>query len=286
MDFVDIGKARTVRVAIVGTGNVGASLVMRLMPLRCIEIIQLHSVGRNSAMSAMLDVVSAFPECASKIEIVDRIDSDLVVLTAGLQPDAGSRQSLLDRNRSITLELLNKVVIRQDTVVITIATPVDTITSIVQQSTQLPMAQVVGFGGDLDRNRLFYALNKRKIVSDRCTIIGEHGRNAIPVYSGETMYNEVANEVRTFLSRISKDKPARNLASGELLASMLQSICLDLHKEHCVTCYHPKLEDWFTWPCLVGRKGIVDILSPALGPQSQTAWEELVRQRKDDLSGD
>jgi len=273
---------KLMRVAVLGTGNVGANLVLHLGKLPDIKEIQLYSARKASAVAALLDAASVSPENAQKIKIVDIIDADVVVVSAGLQPYAKSSLSeLLDFNKVIASNMLEKVKVSPSTIVIAVATPVDFVTAIVQQLTKLPVTQVIGFGGDLDKNRLCYTLQNKRIICDAITIIGEHGRNAIPVYSGEHEYDGVSKEVQSFLAQTSSvSGVARNLASGELLARLVVSIVEDRRIEHCVTSYHSEFQDWFTWPCIVGRGGVLGLLSPKLGPRSKTAFETLVQARR------
>jgi L-lactate dehydrogenase len=270
------------RVGILGTGNVGANLVLHLAKLQAIKVLQLYSARRQSSESALLDTVSATPECAQKIELVQRIEADIVVITAGLQPYAKANASeLLNANRNITSEMLDRVWINPETIIVAVATPVDIISKFVQLITCLPYNQVLGFGGDLDLNRLRFTLRKMGISAEGITIIGEHGKNVIPVYTGEMKYDQVATEVRTFLDRISsKGNTTRNLASGELLAQLIESIAEDRRRVHCVTCYHPQFKDWFTWPCVLGRNGVANLQSPILGPLAAAELEGLIEARR------
>lgn len=270
------------RVAIVGAGNVGANLALHLVKLNSVKSLQLYSANHLSAVGALLDVASAAPIDVRKIELVDRIESEIVVLSAGLQPHArSSSHELLNTNLTISSEVLKKVNVSPRTVVIAVATPVDIITKAVQRTTDLPSNKVIGFGGDLDLNRLRFTLQNFGISEENSTIVGEHGRNTIPVYTNELAYEQITTEVRTFLARIAgKSTTVRNLASGELLARLVESIAEDRRMVHCVTCYHPRYGDWFTWPCVIGKNGVESLESPALGPLATGQLEALIQSRK------
>jgi malate/lactate dehydrogenase len=269
------------KVAVLGTGNVGANLVLQLAKLPVVKVLQLYSANRQSSESALLDTASCIPDCAQKLEIVEDIEADIVVISAGLQPYAtSSDEELLNANRKITFEMIERVQIKPKTIIIAVATPVDIIAKEVQRITCLPCCQVFGFGGDLDLNRLRFTLRSMGVCTEGITIIGEHGKNTIPVYAGEMKYDLIATEVRTFLSRISsRNSVIRNLASGELLARLVESIAEDRRRVHCVTCYHPQFDDWFTWPCIVGRSGAVSLQSPAIGPLAAAKLEALIQAR-------
>jgi malate/lactate dehydrogenase len=128
---------------------------------------------------------------------------------------------------------------------------------------------------------LRFTLHNLGLVDTPATVVGEHGRNAIPVYPGELAFDEVTGQVRNFLKRIASSTPrVRNLATGVLLAQLVESIIDDRRLPHCVTCYHHGYSDWLTWPCIVGRDGVSEILEPKLGPRASDLLTSLLENRR------
>lgn len=91
--------------------------------------------------------------------------------------------------------ILDTAPVKSTAILVCLATPVDDITAHIQRRYGLPHPQVLEFGGDLDRNRLAYLLSQRQIPTGGIGVVGEHGKNTIPVYSGERNYEEVTKRV-------------------------------------------------------------------------------------------
>jgi len=140
---------------------------------------------------------------------------------------------------------------------------------------------VFGFGGDLDRNRLAYVLSQRWIPPEGIGVVGEHGKNTVPVYPGEKDYEEVARKVGNFLGDITAQggRP-RNLATGLLLAKIAESILTDSNRIHYVCGYHPHYELYLTWPFRIGREGVAGPEPVALFPRAKDRFKALIDRKK------
>ena len=153
------------RVAIIGTGNVGSALIHQMAGIKNVAHISIHSRKQDTAMAAILDVASAHPECALQMSvgtIEDLEAADILVLTSGAQMKSGqSATDVKSENVQITTSFFKSFTPKSTALVIALATPVDDITPIVQNISSLPKSQVFGFGGDLDLNRLRYILAKQ-----------------------------------------------------------------------------------------------------------------------------
>jgi L-lactate dehydrogenase len=251
------------KVAVVGAGNVGCALLFPLAYNTGIDQVLVMSRHEGTALAAILDVASANPKGAAKMIYAsyERIcESDIIVLTAGVQMEKGQTASdVLEPNLKIAESIIASAALKKSAIVICLATPVDYLTVYVQMKCQLPREQVFGFGGDLDRNRLEYILRRDGKNADNACIVGEHGVNAIPDYKDEADYGTVAPAVRKFLSAITAHAGVtRNLATGELLGKLVNSIASDTRATHYVCGYHPVHGVYLTWPFIIGRQGIVE----------------------------
>jgi L-lactate dehydrogenase len=258
---VEVERKLLMHVGVVGTGNVGSALIYQLANNPGIEKIHVMSRSAEKALGCIMDVASAFPGAAVRMThgcFENMANSDIVVLTAGVQMKPGqTAKHVLKPNLDLTKAILQASPLKKSAIVICLATPVDDITIHVQNMCKLPREQVFGFGGDLDKNRLEYILSRAGKKFDTAKIVGEHGRNAIPVYAEDTDYAQVASQVRTFLSTItSYTGETRNLASGALLGQLVDTIVNDLGRTHYVCAYHPGLRTYLTWPFVIGRNGV------------------------------
>lgn len=273
------------RVAVVGTGNVGSGLLYFLAASPHVDEVLVMSRRWSKSRAAVMDVASARPHGALKLvpsPYAHMFRADVVVITAGATPEAvPDRQELLAVNRTIVGDILDQSEWAPSTKLIVLATPVDDITAFAQRRTGLPHARVMGFGGDLDRNRLASVLLALGQQAENIHVVGEHGRKAIPVYPGEDQYDQVASQVRRYLATIIElAGPPRNLATSVLLGALVSTIATDAHKMHHVCGYHPKFGVHLTWPFNVGRTGLIgpDVLYP--GTCAQADLNALVEERR------
>lgn len=187
---------------------------------------------------------------------------------------------MLTPNMDITRSILSRTRLNPRALLITLATPVDDITPFAQLLTGFPAAQVFGFGGDLDRNRMEHVLRRRGLPFRGAELVGEHGGNAIRVYPGEESYGEVAKEVRGFLRTVtSLAGETRNLSTATLLAALLRSIITDSGETHNLCGRHPAYGIYLTWPFAVGRSGIGEPMQVSLAGRAEQDLAALVAER-------
>ncbi len=273
------------QVAIIGTGNVGNALLHALAIDHHIEKILVMSRNENSATAAIMDVASAHPKGAEKMRYApyDKLaDADILISTAGVQMQPGqTAKDVFVPNINISESILKAENIKDSAILICLATPVDDVTPYLQRKSKLPMNQVFGFGGDLDKNRLEYILDQHNAHTSKAQIIGEHGRNTIPVYPHEKEYENIAPELRGFLGKITRlAGETRNLATGTLLAKLVNCIVTDAKQIHYVCGYHKEYDVYLTWPFLVGREGIIRPENVKLEAKATNDFEKLVSSRK------
>ncbi len=273
------------QVAVVGTGNVGSALLFHLVNVPAIESILVMNLRDEWSAAAIMDVVSAQPECAPRLVVAPFShlgQADVIALTSGQQMKAGQTAAdVRQANLELTGNILDSAPLKPTAVVIALATPVDDVTAFIQKRYALPECQVLGFGGDLDRNRLAYLLISRGIPADGIAVVGEHGKRTIPVYTGEADYAEVARRVRDFLGDITAHGGSpRNLATGLLMARLIDSIVNDVKRTHFVSGYHPAYRLYLTWPFQVGRKGILSPGAVRPGPGAQQELDDLIALKR------
>lgn len=273
------------QISIMGTGNVGGALLTYLTDVPSIDKILVMNIKDEWSKAAIMDAASAKPKAALKLVVApfNRLcESDLLLLTSGVQMKKGETgKEVLQKNIDITNSILDTAPIKRSAIVIAVATPVDDITAHIQKRYKLPKNQVLGFGGDLDRNRLIYLLKRKEKFVHEPGIVGEHGKNSIPVYKGEENYRELANNVRNFLADITTiGGTVRNLAAGLLLARVVKSITTDSNNIHYVCGYHPDYKIYITWPFHIGIKGLLRPKPLTMGPCAKEEFESLIEKRK------
>ena len=181
-----------VKVAIIGTGRVGASCAYALQ-LRGLasEIVMINS-NRQRAEGEAMDInhgsLFTKPVRVRAGDYKDCRDADIVVLTAGTSQKPGDTRLDLLKNNAAILERMLAPALRylEDAIVVIAANPVDVLTYLTWQMTGLPSHQIIGSGTILDTARFRFLLGQHFNIeahSIHAYIIGEHGDSQVPVWS-------------------------------------------------------------------------------------------------------
>jgi L-lactate dehydrogenase len=185
-------KNAPTRVAVVGLGNVGATLGYALLFSGLAAEIALidknHAKAEGEAMDLNHAVPFAHPTRIWAGQYADCAGAAVVVIAAGANQKPGeTRLDLLQRNVNIFAEIVPRVVEHNRDCILLIATnPVDVLTKVSLQLSGLPAHRVMGSGTILDTARFRYLLSQHFGVDPRSVhafIIGEHGDSEVPVWS-------------------------------------------------------------------------------------------------------
>lgn len=181
----------TAKVAVVGAGNVGATLAQRLAEKNIADVV-LVDVVEGRPQGVALDLMEA-----RGVERHDRIivgsndfaataGANVVVITAGLPRRPGmSRDDLLLTNGKIVLDVTQKVMPHcPGAILIVVTNPLDVMTYVGWQASGLPVNQVMGMAGVLDSARFqtFLAMELGVSIHDiNATVLGSHGDLMVPL---------------------------------------------------------------------------------------------------------
>jgi L-lactate dehydrogenase len=183
---------QTVKVAIIGTGRVGASCAYALQLRGLASEIVLINTNRQRAEGEAMDInhgsLFTKPVRVWAGDYRDCRDADIVVLAAGASQKPGDTRLDLLKSNAIVLErtLAPALKYLEDTIVVVAANPVDVLTYLTWQMTALPWHQVIGSGTILDTARFRFLLGQHfgiETHSIHAYIIGEHGDSQVPVWS-------------------------------------------------------------------------------------------------------
>ena len=280
-------------VAVVGCGNVGSNLLQYIAGMPSIDGI--FAIGREGfdakVKAAILDVAGYKPRDAHKIIGANRSslkEADIIVMTAGFKAEKGeSPRETMKRNLSIVDHNLEGVKVKDSAIIINIGGPIEIVTSYLQRKSELSQAQVMGFGGDLDFNRLIYVLEERGFEAKGTAIVGEHGLRTIPVYDGGRDYDVISIKVRCFLEEIGElSGQKRNLATAPLLANLIRDVIEDTGRIHYISGYHHDYHRYITWPYRIGRRGILEperLVLPSRAKRELDSLLELKDKEERDL---
>jgi L-lactate dehydrogenase len=183
------------KVSIIGGGGlVGSSAAFALQCGATVSQIDLIDLNADQVRGQALDLLHGSALVADQriratgYEAIP--ESDMVIITAGLRrkPDE-SRLDLINRNVELFMSILDQMVaagLKRDTIILVVSNPVDVLTYLAVRRLDLPPAQVIGLGTQLDTAR-FRSLIAEAIevppTQVSALILGEHGDSMVPIWS-------------------------------------------------------------------------------------------------------
>ncbi len=273
------------KIAIIGIGRVGSTTAFCLqikLPTNALTLID-----RNLAKAEGLkfDLIGSFPQNADKIQVgkyENANDADIIVITAGAF-GAPSGSSLWTLNKPIIVDIFSKIKPKKSCKIIIITTPCDRTVHLAQNLTGLDSGNFIGFGGQLDVNRLKYLIsNDRKNFSKTidATFIGEHGKRGIPVFSEPVSNkNKIINDTRNFFSTYLSEYNASTYGTASEICTLVEALLSAQGEVLTVSYYEPKHGIFVTWPCRVNKSGIKPI-ELELSSEEQKELAILIENRK------
>ncbi len=171
-------------IAIIGTGAVGTTTAYSLiMHNLCSEILLIDS-DQKKCKGEQLDLADTLGfSAATKVTLAtyeDARNAKIIIITAGAPQKPGqSRSQLITTNKSIITDIIDKLSpISTDSIVIIVTNPVDALTTLVQQLTNLPHTHIIGSSTWLDTQRLRRLTAEKLDVAPESLplyVVGEHG---------------------------------------------------------------------------------------------------------------
>lgn len=292
------------KVTVVGAGAVGAS---------CAEYIALKDFA---AEVVIVDIKEGFAEGkamdlmqtaslngfdtqikGSTNDYTPTAGSDVAVITSGVPRKPGmTREELISTNAGIVKQVAENLIKQSPEVtIIVVSNPMDTMTYLTHQSTQLPKNRIIGMGGALDSARFKYRLAEAMDapLSDvDGMVIGGHSdtgmipltrlatRNSVPareMLSADRL-EEVKEETKVGGATLTKLLGTSAwYAPGAAVSSMVHAIANDTHKMFPCSCLlegEYGLKDiCIGVPAKIGANGIEEIVEIPLEASEKEALQ-------------
>lgn len=295
------------KVAVIGAGNVGASIAYTLALLGTAPVVSLIDANADKAAGEALDIahgVSLGPHVTVIQEDWDGLkDADIIVHAAGRGRRANeSRLDLARGNVQITESICESIKQHYNgrSIVVVVANPMDVLTYVVYKQLGIPAHKVIGSGTVLDSSRFKYVLAKRFNIDPRnvhAKMIGEHGDSAVCLWSSATMadalintYPSAANpaltpedkaaireEVIAAGREVIRRKGATFYAIAMSVNRIIRAIKEDENHALCVSTYiedlHGVKDVCLSLPCVVNAEGIREIFPLHLPEDERTALQ-------------
>jgi len=203
------------KIAILGTGNVGATIAYTLtLQGICSEIV-LVVINKEKAEGETLDL-NQCAACVPSVKVTcgdyaDVAGSDIVIVTFGVGRKPGqSRLDLAAINVGILKSVMPDVAkIAPDALYVIVSNPVDVLTYVTMKCTGLKKEQVIGTGTLLDSNRLAEAVATYCGVDTHnvnAYVFGEHGDACMAPWSLCTVCGMPIKEYCEKIMKVSKEE--------------------------------------------------------------------------------
>ncbi len=245
-------KAGT-KVAIIGSGSVGASIAFAMSINQLCGDLVLIDVNASKALGEAMDINHGLPFLGQmKVragDYSDCADCDVIVITAGIPRKPGeTRLDLARKNVALAKNITTSIMeYYNGGVILVVSNPVDVMTYMISKWTNLPKGRVVGSGTVLDSARFRYLLSQKFKIDVRNVhgyIIGEHGDSQLPAWSATNIAGlsvddyckttgivfddrdriEIAEQVKTAGAEIIKNKGATFYAIAIAVNTIVESI--------------------------------------------------------------
>lgn len=283
------------KAAIVGMGNVGASIAFALMQKDLYSEMVLIDVNAAKAEGEAMDLSDGLPYVGSMRitsgTYADAGDASLIIITAGAAQKPGeTRLDLVKKNTRIMKSVIDEIKKTGfEGILLIVANPVDILTRQAQILSGYPESRVIGSGTVLDTARLKDEISQHLAVDARnvhTMIIGEHGDSEVPIWSitniagvpltefcelrgfthdHQAAMNELYENVRDSAYKIIERKGSTYYGIAMAVARIASCIVKDehsvlpvsvaLHGEYGIEDVHLSI------PAIVGHEGVEKVLT-------------------------
>jgi len=293
------------KVTVVGAGAVGASCAEYIAIKNFASEVVLLDIKEGYAEGKAMDLMQTASLNGFDTKITGSTSdysktagSDICVITSGIPRKPGmTREELIGINAGIVKTVSSSLVEHSpNTIIIVVSNPMDTMTYLVHQSTNLPKHKIIGMGGALDSARFKYRLAEAldcPISDVDGMVIGGHSdkgmvplinkatRNGVPVsefLSAEQMANLVQETKVGGATLTGLLGTSAWYAPGAAVSGLVQAIACDQKKMFpCSTLLDGEygLSDLCIGvPVILGKNGIEKIVEISLSDSEKAKMTE------------
>ena len=291
------------RVAIIGTGAVGAASLMALVMRGCANEIVLIDRTPEKAKGLATDIrygATLSPSVVVRAgDYADLKAAALVIITAGVNEKAGGainrsdpagRLRLLDTNVAVYKDIVSKLdAVEPDVLTLVVTDPPDPLADAVRM---MGHHRVLSTGTYLDSLRFGFHLAHRFGVSPgsvSAQVLGEHGTSEVFIWSSarvngvpvpallaqrskqefEQFRRDVEQEVRYANISIIEGIGASQYGIGMVCARIAEMILRDERAVIPIGSYSSEYKVTLSLPSIVGRAGVLEVFQPELAKDEQ-----------------
>jgi L-lactate dehydrogenase len=281
------------KISIIGAGSIGATTAFALLQKGIAREIVINDINQEKALGEVLDLIHGSSLCkpcnVTLGTIEDTKDSDIVIITAGLNQKPGeTRLDLVDKNYAIFKDFIPKIAkVSPNAILLVVSNPVDVLAYMTYKLSGFPKERVIGSGTVLDTARLRSLLGKYFEIDGRTVdgfVMGEHGDSefvpwsslrigTIPVKSfseqnsiewDKETEKVIAEDVKNCAYEVIKRKGATAFAVAVALVRIVEAIIRDektiLTVSTLLNNYYGVSDTYLSVPTIIGKNGVQKVL--------------------------
>ncbi len=275
-----------IKVMIVGTGNVGASIgycmVTSKTPINELVLVDINEEDAEGEAMDLRDTLAVSPtfiNIHSGTYEKDAGDCDVIIITAGIPQAKGgeTRMQLLQKNASIMQGIVEPIMKAGfNGIFVVVSNPMDVMTYLVWKYSGLPTEQIIGSGTVLDSARLRFKISEKLNVSPKSVHayqVGEHGDTEFTLWSTSDLGGmplnrmftpeeqaQISEDTKNVAYEIINRKGATYYGIGSCVTDIVNNILFDERRVMPVSTYDAFTDTFFGWPSVIGRDGVIDRL--------------------------
>jgi L-lactate dehydrogenase len=285
------------KIGIIGMGWVGASVAISTLQAGAAQELWLNDLRGELAEGEAMDLrhgASFYP--AARIgtaSVAEMREADAVVIAAGRGGTADESRLELLRDTAAIARDIGRELAGAKGLIVVVSNPVDILTQIVVEASDLPPSRVIGTGTMLDTARLRQVVARELNLDPRSIhghVVGEHGDSEVVLWSSAQAggiplrrwpgwqaerEQAITEEVRHAAYEIIRRKGATNHAIGLVTAALLRWALRGERRIVTVSSLQrgvAGLRDVaLSLPTVVGRNGAELILEPVCSPEERDA---------------
>lgn len=309
------------KISIIGAGSIGATTAFALLQKGVAREIVINDINQEKALGEVLDLMHGSSLCkpcnVTLGTIEDTKDSDVVIITAGLNQKTGeTRLDLVDKNYGIFKDFIPKIAkASPNAILLVVSNPVDILAYMTYKLSGFPKERVIGSGTVLDTARLRSLLGKYFEIDGRTVdgfVMGEHGDSefvpwsslrigTIPVKSFSEQYsiewdketeNVIAEDVKNCAYEVIKRKGATAFAVAVALVRIVEAFLRDektvLTVSTLLNDYCGVSDTYLSVPTIVGKNGVEKVLKVDFSDEEKekfTSSAKIMREYIDRING-
>lgn len=297
------------KIGIIGLGHVGRMLANQLVMVGKTDVLVLIDCDDQLAVAVQTDLNDAQPALASHTQIIVQdyaalMDADVVVTAFG-KSELMKQQPMAELETSYqqALEVGDKIKKSGFSgIIFNLTNPNEVITAVLQQAVCLPQKQVIGLGTVIETARLHRAIAEGAKVSTANVsgfVYGQHDGHQVFAWSTVNVNGQpLTAAINGHHLDQSQLKVKANLSNWYTLSGLgynvsavvawtiriLNAIFADEQLALPVAIFQPQYSTYLSFPALIGRQGIGNLLLLKLYPLEQEEIKSAAETIKQQLA--